>query len=188
MSGILQLAIPETVVAGRRLGRHVAHDPRSRNYPAELASEIRTVHHRHYGILDQKSLGSCTGNAMVGAMMTAPLHVTGQTLTETDRPVGPTQHPRDRQEWRVMATYGALQYVSEQFMADSALPWQDLVLASTRWRSQREGHTPLPGGKVEVLEEMELPERVFLEHAVPEGCRAVRVMIPIEDDPTPATS
>ncbi|GAB3592091.1 hypothetical protein GCM10027446_12130 [Angustibacter peucedani] len=67
--------IPEIPLAGHRLGRHVNHDPRSRAY-AHFARE-RTLesvrHHRHAPVLDQGDLGSCTGNAMVGAAACDPL-------------------------------------------------------------------------------------------------------------------
>lgn len=57
-----------------RLGRHVEHDPRSRAYPAIRAEERDAVMHEHYGrVLNQGDLGSCTGNAMAHALVTAPL-------------------------------------------------------------------------------------------------------------------
>lgn len=57
-----------------RLGRHVEHDERSRDYPvirraAAIASRSWT---RHVPIYDQGDLGSCTGNAMAGALSTGP--------------------------------------------------------------------------------------------------------------------
>jgi hypothetical protein len=67
------------------LGRLVSHDPRSLAFPAPSAPIRKAVTHRHYGlILDQGQLGSCTGNAMAQALMTAPLHQKGRTLTEKD--------------------------------------------------------------------------------------------------------
>jgi hypothetical protein len=62
--------IPEQVVPGRRLGRVVRHDSRNRLYPwqrqdRQLTSQLWT---RHIPILDQGQLGSCTGNAEVGAL------------------------------------------------------------------------------------------------------------------------
>lgn len=70
------------------LGRHVDHDPRSRAfamYPTDLGP-IRVVKHRRYGtIFDQGQLGSCTGNALAGAINTVPLHQPGtRALTEAD--------------------------------------------------------------------------------------------------------
>lgn len=85
MTDTVRRLIPETAVDGRRLGRHVHHDPRSRNYPAAMASTIATVRHRHYGpVLQQGNLGSCTGNAMVDALMTSPLRTKAVALTEAD--------------------------------------------------------------------------------------------------------
>jgi hypothetical protein len=58
---------------GRRLGRHVRHDPRSWSFPAAMASQLRSVRHkRSVPIFDQGQLGSCTGNAGVGCVSTAP--------------------------------------------------------------------------------------------------------------------
>ena len=54
------------------LGRHVNHDPRSRAFAhAPSAKPLRTkVWPRHYAPLDQGPVGSCTGNAMLGAIYT----------------------------------------------------------------------------------------------------------------------
>ena len=81
--------IREHVIPGRRLGRNVDHDPRSREYVARMVAQavkLRTVAHRRYGgPLDQGNLGSCTGNAVAGAINTKPLHKTGgRLLTERD--------------------------------------------------------------------------------------------------------
>lgn len=82
-----RIRIPETVVIpGRRLGRHIHIDDRSAGYPAELASVLRSVRHVSAGLpLDQGNVGSCTGNALCGALNTVPHWASGQpTLTETD--------------------------------------------------------------------------------------------------------
>ena len=68
--------ISEQVVPGRRLGRHVIHDSRNRQYPwvrsgAAPASQMWT---RHGAILDQGNLGSCTGNALTGALECDPCY------------------------------------------------------------------------------------------------------------------
>lgn len=68
-----RVRIPEVVVEGRRLGRHVRHDPRSLAYLAPEASASNVVWQRNIPILDQGQLGSCTGNATVGALGTGPL-------------------------------------------------------------------------------------------------------------------
>lgn len=55
-----------------RLGRHVNHDERSKNFPAKTAA-LKTVRHSHHGItLDQLQLGSCVGNAGVQVVNTEP--------------------------------------------------------------------------------------------------------------------
>ncbi len=67
-----------------RLGRHVEHDPRSLAFSAGTAA-IKTVSHtRHAQAFDQGELGSCTGNAMAGVLMTEPFWVRGRNLTEKD--------------------------------------------------------------------------------------------------------
>lgn len=80
--------LTERIVDGHRLGRHIEHDPRSRNFRVEVdhAAPLRTVHHRRYGEpFDQGNVGSCTGNAVAGALNTAPLHAAGHhLLTEMD--------------------------------------------------------------------------------------------------------
>jgi hypothetical protein len=59
-----------------RLGRHVAHDPRSRSFRvpqhAAAAPLVATRHEAHIGILDQGNLGSCTGQAGLAAIYRAP--------------------------------------------------------------------------------------------------------------------
>lgn len=66
------------------LGRHVNHDPRSLRFAhkpssAELASKVWD---RHYAVLDQGQTGSCTGNAMLGAIYTGKVY---EALTEALR-------------------------------------------------------------------------------------------------------
>lgn len=68
--------IPEEIVPGMRLGRHVRHDSESLRYLVTAAPQqaLQTVlWARDIGILDQGDLGSCTGNAATGAIGTAPL-------------------------------------------------------------------------------------------------------------------
>src|SRR5690349_5171214 len=76
--------IPEIRIEGRRLGRNIDHDERSKAFPAMVAP-LRTARHgRHCLPFDQGDLGSCTGNAMAGALMTDPLYVQGRDLGEKD--------------------------------------------------------------------------------------------------------
>lgn len=75
----------EIVVPGKPLGRHVLRDSRSAAYPFRAAISVPVVSvqwKRNAPILDQGALGSCTGNAMTGALATAPLF-----------PVLPAGHP-----------------------------------------------------------------------------------------------
>lgn len=70
---IKTMHLHEHEVPGKRLGRHVRHDPRSWGFPAPMAGEIAsTRHERMVPIFDQGSLGSCCGNAAVGCVSTAP--------------------------------------------------------------------------------------------------------------------
>lgn len=85
MSNHTQIHILERPGAGR-LGRHVEHDERSRAFSvAPRLTPLRSVQWpRHCDAFDQADLGSCTGNAMAGALMTGPLYVHGRELTEKD--------------------------------------------------------------------------------------------------------
>ena len=82
---MIQIHIDEQPVEGKRLGRHVNHDERSRLYAFSAPKAnviVTTTHARISPVLDQGSLGSCTGNALVGALGTAP-----------DFAALPTNHP-----------------------------------------------------------------------------------------------
>lgn len=75
--------IPEQVVSGRRLGRHVYHDPRSRDFAAHRAPHVVSVNHSATGLpLDQGDIGSCTANALCGALDSAPDNAGGHTYAE----------------------------------------------------------------------------------------------------------
>jgi hypothetical protein len=75
--------LPEEVVAGHRLGRHVLHDPRSRDFPAQRAPQIVSVTHAAAGLpLDQGNIGSCTANALCGALDSAPDNTSGRAYDE----------------------------------------------------------------------------------------------------------
>lgn len=67
--------IPEYVIPGKRLGRHVRHDSRNRLFPHQRKNRALTsqIWPRNIPILDQGELGSCTGNEQVGALGTGPL-------------------------------------------------------------------------------------------------------------------
>lgn len=59
----------------RRLGRHVAHDSRSRRFSVRprAIEELRSVRHEiGIDVLNQGELGSCTGNAAVHALASNP--------------------------------------------------------------------------------------------------------------------
>jgi len=69
--------IPEERVEGKPLGRHVHKDSRSALYsfmPGQIRDLTSVLWHRDIAVLDQGNLGSCTGNALTGALGTDPLY------------------------------------------------------------------------------------------------------------------
>ena len=76
--------IAQDHVPGMPLGRHVRHDPRSWNYPAPMADKVVSVLHKRHGVplRQSKKLGSCTGNAVAGLLMTDPFWRRGRNLNE----------------------------------------------------------------------------------------------------------
>jgi hypothetical protein len=83
--GVISTDIPEHIVEGKRLGRHIRHDPRSWNYRADRADSIRSVTHQGDGLpLNQGTLGSCTANALCGALNSTPEHKGEKLMTEGD--------------------------------------------------------------------------------------------------------
>jgi hypothetical protein len=77
--------INESKVQDKRLGRHIEHDPRSRDFPAERAPQIVSVKHKAKGLpLNQGNIGSCTANALCGALDSAPNLTNGSTYNETE--------------------------------------------------------------------------------------------------------
>jgi len=76
----------EHVVSGQRLGRHIQHDKRSLAFPAQRAPQIVSVDHNSRGLpLDQGNLGSCTANALIGALNSAPnLALSSPPMTEAN--------------------------------------------------------------------------------------------------------
>lgn len=80
------------------LGRHVNHDPRSRAYPYLRAGAgpvaLNPIYHpREIPIFNQGQLGSCTGNAALGIMGTAPYYQALAQATETRYPTAAGQYP-----------------------------------------------------------------------------------------------
>lgn len=65
--------IPEDIIPAWRLGRHIFHDERSKDYPAEGAHQIVDVQHAAFGLpLNQGSVGKCTAEALSGAANSQP--------------------------------------------------------------------------------------------------------------------
>lgn len=87
MTEVLRRKLEEHVIEGKRLGRHIEHDPRSRDYAYEVSAEgtlIAVEHKRHGSIFNQGNLGSCTGNALCGAKNTEPLYHQGSSHLITE--------------------------------------------------------------------------------------------------------
>lgn len=93
MEGVTVVRLEEQHVAtieGQplRLGRHVEHDERSRQYSVETveaAALVSKAWHRRGAAFNQGNLGSCTGNAMAGVVNTIPFQPKEpQVLTEAD--------------------------------------------------------------------------------------------------------
>jgi hypothetical protein len=83
---IHRIRIPEVVIPGKRLGRHIHIDDRSDAYPAETAAQLVSVTHRSAGLpLNQQETSSCTAHAVCGALNAIPHWAAGQpTLGEPD--------------------------------------------------------------------------------------------------------
>lgn len=77
--------IPEEPVAGKPLGRHILHDPKSWGFKAEQAEALVSVTHRTYGLpLNQHDIGACTAEALVGAGNTVPNYRKGWLRHQAD--------------------------------------------------------------------------------------------------------
>lgn len=105
--------IPATDV---RLGRHVHHDSESRRYAFPTAGlTIASVRHqRRIPVLDQGNLGSCTGNAGIGALGTDPCWQASWAAL-TQRPVD-----RSRPPHYTFDEAGAVQLYSDATRIDDA--------------------------------------------------------------------
>jgi hypothetical protein len=68
--------IEQNHLPGMYLGRNIRHDSRNKAYPWQrsAAAPASQMWIRHGAILDQGSLGSCTGNAETGALECDPCY------------------------------------------------------------------------------------------------------------------
>lgn len=80
----VKIKVIKEAAGPHRLGRHVEHDPQSRSFSAGTSAVKTIMYKRHGAPFDQGDLGSCTGNAMAGVLMTEPLWIPGRNLTEAD--------------------------------------------------------------------------------------------------------
>lgn len=81
--------LTEILVDGKKLGRHVKHDQRSLQYDLKALTDhtvtpTTKAWKRNCPPFDQGDIGSCTGNATVGMLMTDPFFVPGRVLGESD--------------------------------------------------------------------------------------------------------
>jgi hypothetical protein len=86
MTEVYRQSLPEQSGKGR-LGRHVEHDPQSREYPfvSTVKRPLSVLWQRRSPIWDQSDIGSCTGNAVAGCLGTDNAKGRGQDdLTEDD--------------------------------------------------------------------------------------------------------
>ena len=75
----VKVTLPDQKIPGKRLGRHIHHDARSRDFPAERASRISSVRHNATGLpLDQEVHTCCTAHALCAALDSNP-NFTGDT-------------------------------------------------------------------------------------------------------------
>jgi hypothetical protein len=82
---VIRSELAERIVPGKRLGRHIVHDARSRNFPADRAVQIVSVTHQAHGLpLDQGQIGSCTANALCGSLDSSPDFTGGAPRLEND--------------------------------------------------------------------------------------------------------
>lgn len=72
-TAVRRLHLPEVREPGRRLGRHIHHDPRSLAYALPEGTAQTVQWDARIPVLDQGDLGSCVGNATVGCLGTGPL-------------------------------------------------------------------------------------------------------------------
>jgi hypothetical protein len=96
---LVRLEERPTDVHDGRLGRHIEHDPKSRNHDVEARSTVSTVIRpvlwaRYSPILDQGNLGSCTGNALTGWLGCAPHALTPQAASPYDEPFAVKRYER----------------------------------------------------------------------------------------------
>ena len=89
MSDVITRRIEEVASPhGGRLGRHVEHDPASKDHAFGLtvppSALVAVSHVRHGDPFNQGDLGSCTGNATAGAINTEPFYLEGRDLVESD--------------------------------------------------------------------------------------------------------
>jgi hypothetical protein len=72
LAGVAMFQLQQTYVPRRRLGRHVHHDPRSRDFAAPRANRLVNVKHNLGGLpLDQREQDCCTAHALCSAISIA---------------------------------------------------------------------------------------------------------------------
>jgi hypothetical protein len=104
---------PPTSPGAGRLGRHVRHDPRSLSFQvtAKSLGDLKSVRHRRYvPVLDQGSIGSCTGNATIGAVGS------GDLFTALAGSIGcPSENDAAADEEQAVALYSEATHLDDVF-------------------------------------------------------------------------
>ncbi len=113
--------IPATDI---RLGRHIRHDDASRAYAYPTAGLTLTSakHARRIPVLDQGQLGSCTGNAGIGALGTDPYYA---TVPSRVQPLLVAQGAYSLDEAGAVALYSAATRLDDAPGGWYAPGWQD---------------------------------------------------------------
>lgn len=122
-----KIIIPST---DPRLKRHINHDPESRRYAfiPQHRTLVSAVHTRHIPILDQGQLGSCTGNAGIGALSIDPLFaVTPKSTTYTLDERGAVKLYSDAEKIDGNAGYPPVDYGSSGLSIAKALKNAGLI-------------------------------------------------------------
>ena len=82
--GAIRIDLGERRVAGKRLGRHIDHDPRSWSFPAASANQVESVKHEAVGLpLNQEAHRCSTAHALCAALDSGPNIGAGKVATES---------------------------------------------------------------------------------------------------------
>lgn len=102
----VMVRLPEREIEGKRLGRHIDHDSRSRSFPASRAAAVRSVRHANSNLpLNQEAHTCSTAHALCAALNSEPARGSQPALTETSA-VKIYELARSLEKPRAAASYG----------------------------------------------------------------------------------